>query len=179
MHFIEHLNVKTLKYDLANKFFYKKTKKIPEIKKIILNFGCRTTEIKLLSASLLALELITSKKGKLTTTKRTNVVLKIRKGNPTGCKITLQKKQMFHFLEKIFVNIFPNIKNFTGIKLNKNINIKSFSYQLHDTLNFNELEEHYHLFNKLPNLNITILTNSRNKKELIFILKSIQFPIKT
>ena len=179
MHSLEYFNFKMLKYDLANKFYYKKTKKIPTIKKIILNFGCKTTEIKLLAESLLALELITSKKGKLTTAKKINIVLKIRKGNPIGCKVTLQKKQMFNFLEKIFINIFPNIKNFVGITLNKNINAKALSYQICDTLNFDGLEEHYYSFNNLPNLSITILTNVKNKKELLFILKSIQFPIKT
>lgn len=178
MHFIEHLNFKTLKYDLVNKFFYKKTKSIPAIKKIILNFGSKTTDLKFLSSSLLALELITLNQGKLTTTNKTNVVLKIRKGNPVGCKIILQNKQMFCFLENIFVNIFPNIKNFDGITLNKIIDSKTFSYQLKETLNFNELKKHYHLFNNLPNLNINIITNAKNKKELIFLLKSIQFPIK-
>lgn len=177
MNFIEQLNLKTIKYDLTNKFFYKTTKEIPEIKKIILNFGCRTTDIRRLSASLLALELITSKKGKLTTTKKANVVLKIRKGNPIGCKVTIQKKPMFNFLEKVLINVFPNIKNFTGIKFNKQITNKSFSYQLRDTFNFSELEEHYYLFNNLPSLNITIVTNSKTKGELMFVIKSFQFPI--
>lgn len=178
MNFLEHFRSKTLKYDLANKFLYKTTKKIPKIKKIILNFGCKTSEVKKLASSLLALELITSKKGKLTTTTKPNIILKIRKGNPVGCKVTLQNKQMFMFLERIVTNILPNMKNFNGIILNKTLNPKAFSYELHDPFNFYELEEHYYLFNILPKLNITIVTTSTNKKELVFIFKSIQFPIK-
>jgi len=178
MHFIKSLNFKTLKYDLVNKFFYRKTKNIPAIKKIILNFGCKTTDIKRLSSSLLALELITLQKGKLTTINKTNLVLKIRKGNPVGCKVTLKNKQIFYFLEKIFLNIFPNIKNFNGISLIKNINSKAFSYQLNDTLSFNELEEHYQIFNNLSNLSINILTNTVDKEKSVFIFKSLQFPIK-
>jgi len=178
MTFLEHLISKTLKYDLTNKFLYKTTKKIPKVKKIILNFGCRTTDIKKLSSSLLALELLTSKKSKLTTTKKQNIALKIRKGNPVGCKVTLQNKQMFTFLEKILINIFPNIKNFNGIKLNKSNNSKTLSFELYDPFSFNELEEHYYLFNILPKLSITILTDSKDKKEFLFIFKSIQFPIK-
>ena len=178
MHFIEHLNFKTLKYDLTNKFLYKNTKKIPQIKKITLNFGCKTREIRQLSASLLALELITSKKGTLTTTTKPNIILKIRKGNPVGCKITLHKKQIFTFLEKIYIYIFSNIKNFAGIKLSKKINSKSLSFKIFDTFKFIEFEEHYSLFNNLPNLDITISTNSITKEELIFIIKSLQFPLK-
>ena len=178
MNIIKHFILRTLKHDLTNKFLYKTTKKIPIIKKITLNFGCKTTELKRLSSSLLALELITSKKGKLTTTKKPNIVLKIRKGNPVGCKVTLQNKKMFTFLEKIFINIFPNIKNFTSIKLNKSINTNTFSYEISDPLNFSELEEHYYLFYTLPKLGISISTNSKSKEELLFIFRSIKFPIK-
>lgn len=178
MQFLEHFHFKTLKYDLSNKFLYKNTKKLPEIKKLILNFGCKTTEVTRLSASIIALELLTSKKGKITTTKKPNIFLKIRKGNPVGCKVVLRKKQIFNFLEKMLVDILPNIKNFNGITLNRAIGKKSFTYELHETLNFDELEDHYYLFNNLPNLNITIITNSEIKEELIFILKALQILIK-
>jgi len=178
MHFIEYLKFKTLKYDLTNKFFYKNTKEIPKVKKIILNFSCKTDDIKQLSASMLFLEIITSKKGKLTISKKSNIILKIKKGNPTGCKIILQKKQLFNFLEKIFIFIFPNLKSFSGIKLNKNFNSKALTFKLLNIFNYNEFKDHYYLFNNLQNLNFIILTTSKSKKELIFILKSIQFPIK-
>lgn len=178
MHFLEYPYKKTLKYDLANKFFYNKTKDLPKLKKITLNFNCKTTEIKNLSASLLALELITNQKGKLTATKHSNVLLKIRKGNPVGCKVTLRKKQMFYLLEKILIKILPKIKNFNGFLINRKLKKNAFSYELHDTLFFNELEEHYYLFNTLPNLSITLITQSKMKEELIFILKSLQFPMK-
>lgn len=178
MYVLENFYRKTLKYDLANKFVYNKTKELPKLKKIVINFGCKTTDIKDLAASLLALELITTQKGKLTFIKRSNIFLKIRKGSPVGCKVTLHKKQMFNFLEKLSVEIFPRLKNFNGFLLNRKLKKNTFSYELHDTLTFNELEEHYYLFNKLPNLNVTLVTESKTKKELIFILKSLQFPLK-
>jgi ribosomal protein L5 len=62
MNFLEHFYLKTLKYDLSNRFLYKNTKELPKLKKIILNFGCKTSDLKQLSASLLALELITNQK---------------------------------------------------------------------------------------------------------------------
>jgi large subunit ribosomal protein L5 len=178
MHFIEYFCLKTLKYDLVNKFFYNNTKELPKLKKIILNFGCKSTEIKHLASSLLALELITHQKGTLTTTKHSNIFLKIRKGNPAGCKITLKKNSMFHFLSRTLMELFPKIKDFNGLTLTRKIKKNIFSYELHDTFSFNELEEHYYLFNNLPKLDVTIVTNSKVKEELIFILKSLQFPFK-
>lgn len=178
MQFLNYFNFKTLKYDLFNKFIYGSTKDLPKVEKIILNFGCKTTEIKRLSASLLALELVTQQKGKLTKAKNSNILLKLRKGNPVGCKVTLRNKQMFRFLERLLVDIFPKIKNFTGLTISKKIKQNIFTYELHDTLSFTELEENYYLFNNLPKLSITIVTRSQRKEELIFILKSLQVPIK-
>jgi large subunit ribosomal protein L5 len=176
MHFLKHFYSKTLSYDLINKFFYNNTKKLPRLKKIILNFGGKTTEIKHLAASLLALELITNQKGALTTAKRPNIRLKIRKGNPTGCKVTLRRNYMFDFFFKTLADVFPKIKNFKEIHLTRKMKENIFSYEVHDTFSFPELEEHYYLFNNLPKLHITIVTSCDTKKEFLFLLKSFQFP---
>jgi large subunit ribosomal protein L5 len=178
MHFLEHFCEKTLRYDLANKFFYHSTKQLPRLEKIILNFGCKTTGIKGLATSLLAIELITGQKGILTVTRHSNILLKIRKGNPAGCKVTLKKRNMFLFLSKTLIEILPKVKDFNGITLTKKIKKNVFSYELHETFSFHELEEHYYLFYNLPKLDITIITSSKVKEELLFILKSLQLPFK-
>jgi large subunit ribosomal protein L5 len=178
MNFITHFCKKTLKYELLNKFNYKSTKKLPKIKKIILNFGCKTTDIKSLATSLLALKLITCQKGKLTTTKYSNAVLKLRKGNPVGCKVELRNQKMHNFIEKLLIEIFPKLKNFNGIKFNSKSKKTSLSYKLNDNFVFKTIEKHYYLFNNLPKLDITILSNNKETNELKFILKSLHFLLK-
>lgn len=168
---------KTIKYDIINKFNYKKINNLPKIKKIILNFGCKTAEIKQLTSSLLALELISNQKGILTKTKLANLFLKIKKGNPTGCKVTLRKKKMFNFITKININIFPRLKNFNGFSFNSRTKKNTFSYDINETFSFYELEKQYYLFNNLSKLNVTIVTDCNTKKELTFLLKSFQLPI--
>jgi large subunit ribosomal protein L5 len=178
MNFLEHFYLKTLKYDLNNRFLYKNTKELPKLKKIMLNFGCKTSDLKQLSASLLALELITNQKSKLTRTKYSNIFIKIRKGNPTGCKITLRKNKLFNFFAKTLTEIFPKEKNFNGFIISEKIKKNVFSYEIHNTFSFSQLESHYYLFNNLPKLNITIVTDTKTKKELLFILRSLKFPFK-
>lgn len=178
MHFLNYFQSKTLKHDLLNKFYYKNINDLPKIEKIILNFGCKTNEMKQLSTAILALELIANQKGILTNSKKSNILLKIRKGNPVGCKVTLQKKLMLKFFEKTLLEIFPKIKNFNGLTISKQIKKNSLSYGLQNTLSFNELEEHYYLFNNLPKLDITIITKTNTKEELLFLLKSFQLPLK-
>lgn len=178
MHFLQYFYLKVIKHDLSNKFVYINTKKIPTLKKIIINFGCKNNDIKTIASSLLALELITTQKGKLTVTKHSNILLKIRKGNPTGCKVTLRKKNMFNFLIKLIIEIFPILKNFLGFdkKIIKKMQQKALSWELYEMFSFSELERNYYLFYNLPKLNITFITDSRSKNELLFILKSFLFP---
>ena len=178
MHFLNYHYNKTIKFDLINKFYYTDLKKLPKLKKIVLNSSCKTTELKSLATNLLALELITNQRGTLTISKRPNLLLKIRKGNPTGCKLTLKKSSLGSFLFKSFNEIFPKIKNFNGILSHKKIEKKTFSFIITDILYFTELSEHYYLFNNLSNLSLSFVTNVDTKEEMLFLLKSLQLPIK-
>lgn len=173
MNFLKYFYNTTLKYDLINKFNYKTTKNLPKIKKIILNYNCKNTKLKNLASSFLALELISSKKGKLTLTQKSNILLKLRKGNPVGCKVILKNKQMFNFLEQNLNEIL--FKEKKSLKFNKKQTLKKnfFSYEIYNKFNFFQLEKQYYLFNELEKLHINIVFNLN--KELLFILKSLKF----
>jgi len=176
MHYLEDFYIKNLKYDLINKFFYKNVKKLPILKKIVLNFGCKTTNIKALSANLLALELIAKKRGSLRTAKQPNLALKIKKGNPAGCILTLNKNSKLNFISKILTETLTKIKQFDGLKSKCEKNC--LSYTIKNSFNFTCLEDHSYLFNNLSNLNVTIITESSKKEETLFILKALQIPLK-
>jgi large subunit ribosomal protein L5 len=179
MHFLNYFYKKTLKFDLINKFYYTNLKKLPQIKKVVLNFSCKTTEIKTLSKHLLALELITNQKSVLTVSKHPNLALKIKKGNPSGCKLTLRKNLMINFLSRSFTEIFPLIKNFTGINTYKRVTKTTLSFVITDTLHFSELSTNYYLFKNLSKLNLSFVTETKTKKELLFLLTSFQLPLKS
>jgi large subunit ribosomal protein L5 len=179
MNFYEHYYENIVKYDLLNKFQYKNVNQVPRFNKITLNFGCKKFELKFLGPTLMALELITSQKSIFTSSSVSNISLKIKKGNPVGCKVTLKKTLMYTILIKLINEIFPKLKQFDGFKCsNVKSNVKTISFKLKNNLIFSELENHYQYFNKLPYLNITITTNTNNFHELLFLLKSFKFPIK-
>jgi large subunit ribosomal protein L5 len=174
---LENYYKQVIKYDLINKFFYNQLKNIPELKKIILNFGCKNFEIKVIASALLSLELITTKQGVITRSKRANILLKIRKGYPVGCIVILTKGKMYQFFFKLLTDVFPNLKDFNEIKTSKNLRNKSFSLTLMDLINFKELEKQFYLFTDLPPLNMVLVTNTRTRKELIYLLNSFKVPI--
>jgi large subunit ribosomal protein L5 len=110
MFFFKTYFSKVIKYDLINTFFYRNLIEIPKLRKITLNFGYQKSNFKYLVSSLLALEFISSKKGRMTKSKHLNVFLKIKKGNPVGCKIVLKKSTMYFFYLKLITSIFSKVK---------------------------------------------------------------------
>jgi|JI71714B2RNA_FD_contig_123_38915_length_2747_multi_11_in_2_out_2_3 large subunit ribosomal protein L5 len=164
-----------IRRDLINKFSYNCLGEIPQLKKIILNFGCKNSDIKNIALALLSLELITTRQGFLTKAKRSNVILKIRKGNPAGCSIILKNFTMYTFLFKLLSEVFPNLKSFRKISVSKKLARNCFSFTLKDLIRFKELEKQFYLFTNLPPLNVTlIVTNTKTERELLYLLHSFK-----
>lgn len=171
-------NTNVVKYDLVSKFNYKNTHQIPVFKKIILSFTLKELNFKRLLQSTAALELIGNQAAILLHSKKANISLKIRKGNPVGCKIILRKKNLSTFLTKLILFILPDIKAFEPIKFKeKKRKLNSLSFLLEDLLSFPELEKQFELFQKLPQLNISIVLSSGDTKEFPIFLTSFRFPI--
>jgi len=166
MHFLKSFYSATVKYQLTNKFAYRKITKLPKLKKIILNFGSKPTDTKKLFSSLLVFELIANQKGFFTTATNINVKLKVHKGNPSGCKLTVQKHNLFKIFADFLLNILI-LKKQNKFNLNKN----SISCVIKNTFSFLKLDSYYSFFNYLPDLNLTLVTASKNKKELIFFYR--------
>ena len=176
MSFFEIYNYKIIKYDLVNSFAYQNLTQMPKLEKIILNFGYPKFKIKNLISGLLALEFLSSKKGKITKSRHLNIFLKIKKGNPVGCKLVLKKNIMTLFYLKLITSIFPKIKRPQIHQIQGDLKWgKSISFQLKNPLLFTELENQFQFFKDTPKLDITLTTNAKSPKELLFLLKSIKF----
>lgn len=162
-----------IKHDLINKFHYSNIKKIPKLKRIVLSFGCNSSQLKDLTPALLSLELLTEKKSNLSKSKQANIVLKIKKGQPIGCYIPLTGTKMYKFLFILLVKVFPALKDFKGIPVDmKNLHTNTISFSINDLTVFKELNTHFYFYNKLPPLSITLVTNTNTKDEFIYLLQS-------
>lgn len=179
MNFLNYYYYNIITYNLINKFNRKTIKNLPKLKTIILNFGCKSSDLKFLLSSLLALELITGKKGTITQARSANLLLKIRKGNPVGCKVQLKKHLMYSFLIKLIFETFPKIKSLNHFFLkNDTKHTTAISCKISNILVFSEFEKNYYLFSNLPKLQITFLTNTKTHSEFLYLLNSFKIPVK-
>lgn len=170
MSIIEKFYKKTIRYDIVNKFSIKNINCLPKIKKVILKCNFRKPKLDNLISTLLGLELITSKKCKISYSKKTNLLLKIKKGDPIECYIIIKSKKMFDILFFIFYDIIPKLNNF-DFPLNKNNN-NIFNITIKDPFIIKEIENNYNYFKKFNYFSINIIT-SKNTFESRFLIKSL------
>lgn len=160
-------------YDLINKINPTSIFKLPKLKKITLNIGQKDCKKDKILSLLLALELIANQKGKYTQSKKNIIELKIKKGSIVGCKITLRKKNMLSFLEKMILFYFPKVKDFKGLKINQD----NFSFSIDNILNFFELSDEFLQFSQLPKLDVAFKVQNSNIETTRILLNNFNFPI--
>jgi len=166
-------------FDYITKFKKNSIHKLPIIDKLILSFEYKKPTLKKVLLSLITLKLINgniNRKGKIILTKRSNIALKLRAGNPVGCKLTLRKKELLNFLSKFLLIILPSDKFFTKINNISKNNMVSFQFK--NLFLFEELGSNYNVFKELNKLSIVLVTTNCNTiEELIFLLKSLKIQV--
>ena len=148
------------------------------INKIKLNFSFNSINFnkKKTIPFFMALELITGQKCKITKSKKPAMALKIRKGSMVGCSVTLQNKNLYNFYEYILLALSRS-ENFKGLFFKNFINKKTnaFSFTLEDLFTFYQLETD--LDPSIKNLDITLLYNTKNWEEKVFLTSAYKLPI--
>merc|ERR1712157_325053 len=98
---------------------------VPKILKVTLNMGVgkTVTDKKFLIKAMEDLTTISGQKAISTKAKKSESGFKIRAGMDIGCKVTLRKKRMYDFLERLIYIALPRVRDFRGLS------VKSFDKQ--------------------------------------------------
>lgn len=170
---------KTLKLHLLNKFIYKNSKKVPYLKKIVLNYSIHQNELtnlKILARHALALETLSAQKSNITTYRTTNSHFKIKKHYPAGVKASISKKKTSDFTLKLINDIFLRY-NDSPTLTSKKCQKTGLTFRIITNAHFTEIGNNFTLFQKLQSLNIVYLISSTHKLETIFLLKFYKLPL--
>lgn len=149
---------------------------VPKILKVTINMGIgqAVNDKKHLIKSIKELSIISSQKPIETKAKKSEAGFKIRTGMSIGCKVTLRKKRMYDFLERLIFISLPRVRDFRGLS------IKSFDKQGNYNLGIKEQiifpEINYDKIDSLRGLDININTTANNVSQGFFLLKSLRFP---
>lgn len=160
------------------KFSYKNIHEIPKLIKIIISFGLglRATQYTNYLTNLInETIMMVGQSPKITRAKKAISNFKIRQKMPIGLVVTLRKKRMYAFLEKLIHIALPNIRNFRFISSNSFDFFGNISLGIKDNTIFPELQENFSDIKR--GFNITIVTTATTKNESLFLLQELGLPI--
>ena len=117
----------------------------PFIKNLVLHIQLTKSSFSALCAGLLLLEMLTVHRPQVLLSNKANLILKIRKGLPVGCKVHLGRVSVFNFLENFWVFLVSRVDGadlFTGSATASNVST-TLNISVSDVFAFKELEGCY------------------------------------
>ncbi len=164
--------------EFINKKISKNIMDVPKIIKIVINMGfdhANTTK-KQINDIFTDLSLISGQKPIITKAKKSIAGFKIREGFELGCKITLRKKNMYNFLDKLIFLILPRVRDFKGLNVKSFDGKGNYSLGIKEHIVFPEID--YNKVDIIRGMDISIVTNAKNNEKGFLLLKALKFPFK-
>ena len=149
---------------------------VPRIEKIVLNIGLGEALVnsKALENAVRDLSLISGQKPVPTKAKKSIATYKLREGQIIGVMVTLRKRRMYEFLERLIISALPRIRDFHGIPSGSFDGRGNYSLGVREQIIFPEIE--YGSVDKMRGLQISIVTSSNTNKESKRMLELLGMP---
>ena len=108
---------KEVRGEVMKRFKLKSNMEAPRLEKIVINMGIGKAQedIKVLESAMADLVSIAGQKPVMTRAKKAVANFKLRQGVPVGCKVTLRKRMMYDFLDRLINITLPRIRDFRGV----------------------------------------------------------------
>jgi large subunit ribosomal protein L5 len=163
---------------LKKEFGFSSVMEVPRIAKITLNMGVgeAAADKKILMNAIGDMEKIAGQKAVSTLARKSIAGFKIRAGWPIGCKVTLRRKRMYEFLDRLVTIALPRVRDFRGLSARSFDQNGNYSLGIKEQIVFPEID--YDKIDVLRGLDITISTTAKNNKEAFALLSAFNFPFK-
>jgi large subunit ribosomal protein L5 len=151
---------------------------VPRITKITLNMGVgeAIADRKIVDKAMADMTLIAGQKPVVRRARKSVASFKLRDGMPIGCKVTLRKRQMYEFLDRLISIAIPRIRDFRGLSLKSFDGRGNYSMGVQEQIIFPEID--YDNIDAIRGMDITITTTAANNEQGQALLESFNFPFK-
>lgn len=163
---------------LMKQFNYSSAMAVPKITKVTVNMGVgeAVNDKGILEKAVDDMTKLTGQKPLVTYAKKSVAGFKIREGWPIGCKVTLRKKRMYEFLDRLISIALPRIRDFRGLNPKSFDGRGNYSFGLKEQIVFPEID--YDKIDKLRGMDICITTTAKTNEEASALLRAFQFPLR-
>jgi large subunit ribosomal protein L5 len=163
---------------LTQQFGYKNRMEVPRVDKIVLNMGVGegVNDRKKVELAAADLSMIAGQKAVITNARKSIATYKLRENQPIGCKVTLRRRRMYEFLDRLVNIALPRVRDFRGL------NPKSFDGRGNYTIGIKEHiifpEIDYDKAESILGMDIVVCTTAKNDDEAKALLTAFDFPFR-
>lgn len=163
---------------LIEEFKYENVMAVPKLQKIVINVGAgdAINDAKLLDTVVENIGQITGQQPVKTKAKKSISNFKLREGVPIGCKVTLRKKVMYEFIDRLINLSLPRTRDFQGVP-NKSFDGRgNYTMGIKEHTIFPEIDvDNTHV---VHGMDITFVTSADSDEEAFALLKHFGMPFK-
>ena len=169
--------IKNIRPNLMKELSLKNICSVPELKKIVINIGLGidASDKKKLEATIEDLKKISGQMPIITKTKKAIANFKTKKDMPIGCKVTLRRKRMYEFIDRLINIALPRTKDFSGLSEKNFDGLGNYTFGIKEHIIFPEID--YDKIDKVKGMDITIVTSTKKNNEAKSLLKAFNFPL--
>jgi large subunit ribosomal protein L5 len=163
---------------MQERFNYANVMEVPRLEKVVINMGVGEAvgNPKILDTAVKELESIAGQKPVVTKARKAISNFKLREGVKLGTKVTLRRRKMWVFLDKLFNIVLPRIRDFRGISPKQFDGRGNFSMGLKEQVLFPEID--YDKVDKVRGMNIVIVTTAKTDEEGAELLRLLGAPLR-
>ncbi|HXV18667.1 MAG TPA: 50S ribosomal protein L5 [Candidatus Omnitrophota bacterium] len=161
------------------KFGYTNVLQVPRIQKISLNMGVGkgAEDIKIVEQAQAELSAIAGQHAVITRAKKAISNFKIRDNSPVGCRVTLRKRAMYEFLERLVCVALPRVRDFRGLSPRGFDEAGNFSFGIQEQNIFPEIDTDRVV--RPQGMDVTIVINSGSREKSYELLSLLGIPFRT
>jgi large subunit ribosomal protein L5 len=163
---------------LTEQFGYKNHMEVPRIDKIVLNMGVGEAVNDRKKVDLAAADMaqIAGQKPVITHARKSIATYKLREGQPIGCKVTLRKRRMYEFLDRLVNIALPRVRDFRGLNPKSFDGRGNYSIGIKEHIIFPEID--YDKAESVLGMDIIVCTTAKNDDEARALLAAFNFPFR-
>ena len=168
----------TIRGKLAEQFGFKNKLQIPVLDKIVINMGIGegVADRKKVESAAADLALIAGQKAVITKARKSIATYKLRDGQAIGCKVTLRKRRMYEFLDRLVNIALPRVRDFRGLSPKSFDGRGNYTLGIKEHIVFPEID--YDKAADIWGMDITVCTTARNDDEARALLTAFNFPFR-
>jgi large subunit ribosomal protein L5 len=162
--------------ELQKQFGYANPMQIPKLEKVVLNMGVgeATQDSKKLQSAIAELTLISGQKPAVCRARKSVANFKLREGMAIGCKVTLRKRRMYEFVDRLINIALPRVRDFRGVPAKSFDGRGNFAMGLKEQIIFPEIN--YDNVDEMRGLDVVICTTAQTDDEARALLEQFRMP---